>query len=118
MRAHLHKRGRRLGAGAAWGDVKRRGRTRWDAPGSAGSLSEPSPSREGSVPSPICLPVPPFLSVGSPATRWSAMEGDGDGGGSQGKRPSAAEKKKKLSERRERFKSVVVGFGWGGWVGW
>lgn len=107
------------------GHIKRRGRVRWDAAGSAGRRSEPSSSREGSVPSPICLPVLPFLSVGFPATRWSAMEGDGDGGGSQEKRLCAAASvgfvggKKKLSERGERFKSGAVGLGGAfGLVGW
>lgn len=82
----------------------------WDAPGSAGRLSEPSPSREGSVPSPICLPVPPFLSVGFPATRWSSMEGDGDGEGSQEEEAARCSKRgirrKEINflRREERFK--------------
>lgn len=39
---------------------------------------------------PICLPLPVFLSVSFPATRWSAMKGDGDGNRSQKERLSAA----------------------------
>lgn len=85
------------------GHIKRRGRTRWDAPGSAGRLSELSSSREGSVPSPICPPVLPFLSVGFPATRWSAMEGDGDGGGSQEKRLLAAANVGFVEEKKNTF---------------